>query len=79
MVTRWPWAVLRSALALGSASRTLPAMTTHIPALPPLTQHYAALLPADPERGATPRAPRNALFSFVEPTPVAAPRALVLN
>ncbi|MEC8717835.1 MAG: protein adenylyltransferase SelO family protein, partial [Pseudomonadota bacterium] len=79
MVTRWPWAVLRSALALGSASRTLPAMTTHIPSLPPLTQHYAALLPADPERGATPRAPRNALFSFVEPTPVAAPRALVLN
>ncbi|MFZ8889780.1 MAG: protein adenylyltransferase SelO family protein, partial [Pseudomonadales bacterium] len=47
--------------------------------LPLLTQHYAALLPGDPERGAQPRAPRNALFSLVEPTPVAAPRALVLN
>ena len=79
MVARRPSPAPRNALALGPASRTLPAMTTHTPTLPPPSQHYAALLPGDPERGPKPRAPRKALFSFVEPTPVAAPRALVLN
>ena len=78
MVTRWPWAVLRGALALGSASRTLPAMTTHIPSLPPLTQHYAALLPADPERALRP-APRATPCSPLSNQLRSAPRALVLN